>query len=251
MAETSVVILGAGMAGLAAAEELARTGLPVTVLEARDRVGGRVHTIYQPSLESPVEVGAEFIHGAESATWPFIRKAHLKTDELPDRHWELYQGTLSESRKFWEQLSAVSEKIDLRAPDQDFCSFLRNGCGVSETARWLATEYVEGFHAAPADHISVHSIARAEAAAEREDGMRQFRLRQGYAALLDWFVRQLNKRAVPVLYQHVIRTVCWEPGEVEIQAATPNGSVILRATAALVTITSRRAQGRGANRSFI
>src|SRR5262249_49381822 len=107
---------------------------------------------------------------------------------------------------------------------------------ISDTARWLATEYIEGFHAAPAARISVHSISRAEAAAEREDGMRQFKLRPGYSALLEWFAKQLNSRAVPVLFQHVVKSVCWEPGEVEVQAATPNGSVILRATAALVTL---------------
>ena|SRR2546425_12984645 len=44
-----VAIIGAGMAGLSAARDLARVGLDVVVLEARDRVGGRIHTVHEPA----------------------------------------------------------------------------------------------------------------------------------------------------------------------------------------------------------
>ena len=57
-----VVVLGAGMAGLAAARELAESGLHVIVLEARDRVGGRIFT--QRTAE-----GALVEHGAEFRPW--------------------------------------------------------------------------------------------------------------------------------------------------------------------------------------
>src|SRR2546423_13551371 len=63
----SVLIIGAGAAGLAAASDLAAAGLAVTVLEARDRIGGRVQTIHDQSLNLPVELGAEFIHGKHPA----------------------------------------------------------------------------------------------------------------------------------------------------------------------------------------
>ena len=54
-----VVVVGAGFAGLAAADELRAAGIEVTVLEARDRVGGRVWSV--PFAGSVVERGAEFI----------------------------------------------------------------------------------------------------------------------------------------------------------------------------------------------
>jgi monoamine oxidase len=55
-----VVVVGAGFAGLAAADELRRAGVEVVVLEARDRVGGRVWSRELPN-GSIVEMGAEFI----------------------------------------------------------------------------------------------------------------------------------------------------------------------------------------------
>ncbi len=58
---TSVVIVGAGAAGLEAASRLSAAGLAVTVVEGRDRIGGRVWT--DESLGAPLDLGASWIHG--------------------------------------------------------------------------------------------------------------------------------------------------------------------------------------------
>jgi len=54
-----VIVIGAGLSGLTVADELARRGFDVTVLEARDRVGGRCHTV------DGIDMGAHWIHGTE------------------------------------------------------------------------------------------------------------------------------------------------------------------------------------------
>jgi monoamine oxidase len=61
--------VGAGAAGLAAAVELGQAGLSVTVLEARDRIGGRIFTQSDPSSGAAIELGAEFIHGLPPEIW--------------------------------------------------------------------------------------------------------------------------------------------------------------------------------------
>ncbi|MDB4899742.1 MAG: amine oxidase, partial [Gemmatimonadetes bacterium] len=60
---TDVVVIGAGVAGLAAARQLHDEGVRVVVLEARDRIGGRILTARHRASAMPIELGAEFLHG--------------------------------------------------------------------------------------------------------------------------------------------------------------------------------------------
>lgn len=59
----SVIVIGAGMAGLAAARKLTAAGIAVTVLEARDRIGGRIWTDVYDGV--PMDMGAGWIHGPD------------------------------------------------------------------------------------------------------------------------------------------------------------------------------------------
>ena len=74
-----VIVIGAGAAGLSAAADLAVSGLGVSVLEARDRVGGRILTHRSPSTGWPIELGAEFVHGRPREIWELIDSAQLET----------------------------------------------------------------------------------------------------------------------------------------------------------------------------
>ena len=76
----NVIVIGAGIAGLSAAWHLKEAGIAATVLEARDRIGGRVWT-NRDFADIPVEFGAELIHGRspEVNTWEWVRKLGLTT----------------------------------------------------------------------------------------------------------------------------------------------------------------------------
>jgi monoamine oxidase len=70
--QSSILIIGAGAAGLIAARRLSAAGHAVTVLEASDRIGGRIHTIQPPGFVRPIEAGAEFMHGKLPVTMQLL-----------------------------------------------------------------------------------------------------------------------------------------------------------------------------------
>ena len=75
----SVIVVGAGLAGLTAARDLVAAGAKVTVVEARDRIGGRIWTSrLWPDL--PMDMGASWIHGIDGN--PMTELAHQAADLL-------------------------------------------------------------------------------------------------------------------------------------------------------------------------
>jgi monoamine oxidase len=82
---TRVVVVGAGLAGLAAAYELSRAGVEVRVLEARARPGGRVHTL-RASFDDGLyaEAGAVFVPAHHATTLRFVREFGLTLQPAAD-----------------------------------------------------------------------------------------------------------------------------------------------------------------------
>jgi monoamine oxidase len=87
---TDAIVIGAGMAGAAAAHDLTRAGLSVVVVESRARVGGRVHSV-RDFCGSPVEAGAEFIHGVGAEHWAVARAAGVHTRPSPMTRGFMFQ----------------------------------------------------------------------------------------------------------------------------------------------------------------
>jgi monoamine oxidase len=237
MGDKSVLIVGAGAAGLAAAERLSKDGMEVIILEARERPGGRIYTVQPQGTNVPIELGAEFVHGSKNTTWELIRAAKLKTVQLQDQHWQVIRGEWKKDSEFWNELSELTESIAPNVSDEDFQSLLNRTHDLDEKTKWLAKEYVEGFHAADADRMSIHALKRAEDAAEKEGGTRQFRMAKGYADLIGWLVAQLAQANVRVLHNTIVKTIRWEPGHAEADAQTPGGlKKVYRGDAVVVTV---------------
>ena len=80
--KVEVIVIGAGIAGLAAARDLSIDGYDVLVLEARNRIGGRIWT--SRDLGVPADLGASWIHGFEDNPISRLAKRHgieiLRTD---------------------------------------------------------------------------------------------------------------------------------------------------------------------------
>ncbi|MEB3366544.1 flavin monoamine oxidase family protein [Saccharopolyspora mangrovi] len=97
--ETDVVVVGGGVAGLITARELGRKGLRVTVLEARDRLGGRVWTDHR--LGRDLEIGGTWLHWVQPHAWAEVNRYGLEVTRGPrpeEAYWlagdEVRTGTL-------------------------------------------------------------------------------------------------------------------------------------------------------------
>jgi len=239
--DPDVIILGAGAAGLSAAVELSRAGLAVSVIEARNRIGGRIFTLRDPVCDAPIELGAEFIHGKPPEIWDLLRRNHLDATEVDGDLWCVREGKLS-TCNFFSEVDQLLEQMDDRAPDQSFLEFLLHCCAKSkmsptQTAKDWALGYVTGFHAADPAQISVHSLVKGLRADEKIEGDRAFRIRsQGYEALLEIFRRELRAASVSCQLDTVVTAIRWQAGNVELSAHNHSGAITMTVPRLLITL---------------
>jgi len=237
-----IIILGAGAAGLSAAVELAKAGLKVTILEARDRIGGRIFTKHDPVCHAPVELGAEFIHGRPPEIWKLLRKQHIRARKLKGEQWCAQEGKLCQC-DFLSEVDQILEKMDDHGPDQSFLEFLERCCPNTDNdpnlqdAKAWARSYVKGFHAADPALISVHSLVRGIRADEKIDGDHPFRMKGGYQTLIEIFHRQLDQADVSIEINTRAHSVRWDQAEVQVTAMDEANEVFtLMAPQVLITL---------------
>lgn len=217
--DADVVVVGAGAAGLVAARELVRGGLSVIVLEARERIGGRIFTRLHGS-GLPIELGAEFVHGKPAEIFSLEADARLELLELDDSHCLRDASGLHDMKDFWDELGVILRKVSAnRLPDRPFTDFLDRATH-DPRLRELALAYVEGFNAADAREISERSLAVAERAFERNEGSRLFRPLAGYGRLCDFLALGLDIRL-----RCEVHSIDWSEGACEVRALAGMGAM--------------------------
>jgi monoamine oxidase len=229
-----VIVVGAGAAGLAAARRLGEAGLRVLILEARGRIGGRIWTIYSPQ-GAPVELGAEFIHGHPTNIFETIRAAHLDVREFTGPRWIQLDGKLQRNPDFFAHTNRVMDRMDGSGPDHSFAAFVEQ-CEEDDDAKLWGLEYVEGFHGALAERISVHSLLRSRKAEAEVEGGRSFRLTRGYGELLRVMREALPADRVRIRLNTTVQSVRWAAHKVRIQAQSSGENVEFIAPQALITL---------------
>ena len=156
--DASIVIIGAGASGLTAAVELKRAGVNVTIIEARDRIGGRMFTKKDSRTGAVIELGAEFIHGRPPQIWNLLLENKISAHAVDGDNFCIQNGELS-GCDFFSQIDRVFDKLTDRRRDQPFIQFLRNyekKNPIPPEVRSRTLRYIEGFHAADPRWISIH-----------------------------------------------------------------------------------------------
>lgn len=210
-----VIVIGAGAAGLAAADELARAGRSALLLEARERVGGRAWTRCMPGLAAPIELGAEFVHGRARATMSLLKKARMRTVSSGRVQRYVAAGALRPVDAFAQAQQAMADTSLLQERDMPVAAFLAKRRGLRPLTRTFARLMVQGFDAADPARASARAIAEEWSGGDALMGS-QPRLRQGYGAALDWLARRFVANGSRLRMQSVVREVRWRRGQVAV-----------------------------------
>ncbi len=249
--DPDVIIIGAGMSGLAAACQLGRAGLSVRILEARDRIGGRVLTLHDEVCDAPVELGAEFIHGCPPEILNPLKRAKVKTTEVDGDSWCANRDRLAKC-DFESEVDSILDKMDDSAPDESFEQYLdRCGARTKPEAKQRATSYVSGFNAADPALVGVHWLVQGMRAEEKIQGDRAFRAAHGYSDLLGTFDAKLRQFNVNVATQTAVQKLTWQRGNVQIRLRDQKGSSQLESRRVLITLPLSLLKSSGENQGAI
>ncbi len=230
MASTpEVLIIGAGMAGLTAARALAEAGVSITILEARNRVGGRILT--QRTGDETIELGAEFIHGRAPELWALIAETGLETYERDGTTACFAHGSLAPCNEDDHAFNLLEGLEDYTGPDVSFTQYLST-LEATDSERISARSFVEGFNAADASQISVAALGAQQKGEEAIEGDRAFYVLGGYDQLPEYLATRIRDYSGTIQLDTLVSHLRWSSNHVE--AATDTHAVT--AQRAIITV---------------
>jgi monoamine oxidase len=217
MNQADIIVVGAGAAGLVAARELSRAGRKVMVLEARDRIGGRIHTIRQTGFRNNIEGGAEFVHGNLPLTLQLIKEANVQSNVIDGEVWQHKQGSFQQQEGFLEETEIITQKLEALERDMSVNEFLDTFFANNEYAglRQDIIRFVEGYDAADVSKASVAAMASEFAEQEEE----QYRVSGGYSAIINHLWQQCKTQGCQLELNTSVKEVKWRKDHVEITAS--------------------------------
>lgn len=226
-----VVVVGAGVAGLAAAAALRRAGVPVTLIEASGRIGGRAHTTTPALLEAPFDHGASWLHAARRN--PLAALATRLGDRTIDS-----DAVRAERTRLPGRFANQAELAAYAAAERAFAD--RTAAALPGPDVTLADAL------RPADLLWLPAVANWEAPVIAAANASALSLRDWHANQLEapnwevegglgaWVARRLGPPAGPVRLGVAADRVGWDGPGVRVETAAG----VIRAAAAIVTVST-------------
>lgn len=230
--KADVIIIGGGTSGLEAGKEIAKAGKKVYVLEARNRLGGRTHTLTVPGFSTPLEAGAEFVHGDMPATQSLLREVGIKFYAISGKNYVIKNGKFQTSENLQTTFSTLLSKSDSLNQDMTFSKFLDQYLNEEkyEAVREIARGFVEGYDAADIKRASTFALREEWKIYGQSD---QYRLKGGHIKLIDFLSKEIIKHNGEIFLSTVAKEIRWKPGNVEVIS---DKGKIFSARKALITV---------------
>lgn len=211
----TILIIGAGAAGLMAAYELSAAGYPVMVLEATERAGGRILTQRGNGFSIPVEAGAEFIHGSLPVTLKLLDQAGITYQPVEGRMLRVSNGEWVHQDLFTGDWQELMQQMGQLTEDMPIDVFLDTY--FSDQRYALLRTSVRGF----AEGYDLVDLRRASTLALyqewQEEGEGQYRVEGGYGKLIHYLEEQSLTRGCVIHFSKPVRTVRWQKDRVELE----------------------------------
>jgi len=210
----AVIVIGGGAAGLMTAYELSKHKIPVTILEAKKRLGGRIHTLSDTSFSQPVEAGAEFIHGDLPLTISLLKEAGITYHEVNDTMFRLEKGKLEKEDDFAEHWGMLITTMEQLNKDMTLRDFLNKYFSDDKYAqlRESVKAFAGGFDLADISTASTKALCREWS---KEIGT-QYRIDGGYKKLVDYLETYCRDNNCVISPDCCAKKVSWSPNEVNV-----------------------------------
>lgn len=222
MNPTDVIVIGAGISGLVTARNLCREGKRVTIIEARDRPGGRAHTIVKSEFPFPSEAGAEFIHGKLPETLKLLNEYRIPYSKVEGEIWQMKNGFFEKNDSLiTDHKNELKRKLKDIQRDLTVQEFLDQFFPGPEYIRLHAdvARFVEGYDGADLSRASAYSL-RTELN-EVQDWV-QYRVDGGFIQLVNALTDDCKNLGCEFVYSTPIEEVRWLHDKVELNGKNGN-----------------------------
>lgn len=215
MEEADIIIIGAGASGLMAARILSKAGKKVIILEARNRLGGRINTVEDNFFSNPVETGAEFIHGDLPVTVGLLKEAGIKFQAIEGDIWRYEDGALKKEEDFVEGGDLLTSRLKELKEDMSIADFLNLYFNNEKytSLRNSVTGYVEGYDAADTAKASAFALRDEWLSGHNEE---QYRPNGGYDQLIRFLENECRQAGCAIHLAAVVKEIRWQVGSVEV-----------------------------------